>query len=373
MHLFDDASFTYVGRVYWTDGPFRAIRRLAPTCLLLQPMPHYHVHQPSRLGAITFCGAFSSVQPTVSIFGTVHQLTGLASTGVARSLSVSPSVTLANLALNVLDARFQGQPNPLLDVRMRQALALATDRVTLARNVLGATGAQARALAAPSIYFAPARAPGVFRGPSVRGAWDPLARTFIPYGTQSLADARRLLTAAGYGAGLTLDLAAFGSHPWRLATLTELARQWKAIGVQTTIRRLLECFPCDPGLTSGNFEGFLSEIPDGPDPTALDQYLTGPRVSNVSGIADARLQAALSQGRRGIDLASRAPAYRTAQTIMARQAYWIPLYYLPDVVLHDPRLVGPAASAVPGQETWNVSTWHFRYECRAALRLLLAA
>ncbi|MBV1704323.1 MAG: peptide ABC transporter substrate-binding protein, partial [Hyphomicrobiales bacterium] len=111
---------------------------------------------------------------------------------------------------------------PFDDARVRRALSLAVDRGTLARKVWGGAMAPATGFVPPGLGgYAPAQGPWI--GPS------PAAR---------IAEARRLLHAAGYGEGgkpLTVEIRCNASENNR-ATMVQIAADWARVGVGASVR-----------------------------------------------------------------------------------------------------------------------------------------
>jgi peptide/nickel transport system substrate-binding protein len=154
------------------------------------------------------------------------RLKGDARLRVTESAGVRTVYLAPNLAAEVpeppLLASTGGEPlaaNPLRDRRVRQALSLALARDQLAERVM-------EGAADPTFQFMPA------------GAYTFDAALGVP--RQDVAEARRLLAAAGYPNGFRLTLLAPNGSPIpndaRLAQA--IAQQWTRIGVQVAVEAL---------------------------------------------------------------------------------------------------------------------------------------
>jgi len=108
--------------------------------------------------------------------------------------------------------------NPFRDVRVRRALSLAINRQALAERVMEGT-------ATPTGQWLP---PGVFS-----------YAADIPVPRQDVAEARRLLTEAGYPDGFRLTLHTPSDRlPSDGATAQAVAQMWTRIGVPTAIEAM---------------------------------------------------------------------------------------------------------------------------------------
>ncbi|MFT4043042.1 MAG: ABC transporter substrate-binding protein [Gordonia sp. (in: high G+C Gram-positive bacteria)] len=107
--------------------------------------------------------------------------------------------------------------NPALkDVRVRQALNYGIDKTTITKNILGGT-------VSPS------------PGQALSAPWDPVNPTLSAY-PYDPDRARKLLAAAGYGNGLSLELAVpSGTYVSSAQTTAAIVEQLQRIGVHITL------------------------------------------------------------------------------------------------------------------------------------------
>jgi ABC-type transport system substrate-binding protein len=77
---------------------------------------------------------------------------------------------------------------------------------------------------------------------------------------------------------------------------------------------------------------------------------------NDAGIDNRTIDQAFDRGGSSTDPAVRQSSYTTIQREVNRQAYWIPLNYLPDLSTTDDRISNFVNSPGAGPE-WNVYAW----------------
>lgn len=201
-------------------GPYRLDRWVHGEVITLEVNPH---HQPPPLARRVefrfstrsdFVKDASLLHPDLGLFfgyDSVETLEGRPVHGLR--LVASQGFYVVYVSFN-LRSRIPGasRPNPLSDLRVRQALARATDRQSIAKQGLSGFGRPASQLVAPQVFgFDPALA----APPD-----DP-------------AEARRLLARAGY-ADLELPLLSSDRSSHRIETA--LADSWKRAGVHASLR-----------------------------------------------------------------------------------------------------------------------------------------
>ncbi|HWX47361.1 MAG TPA: ABC transporter substrate-binding protein [Roseomonas sp.] len=137
----------------------------------------------------------------------------------SRSLFLSPDFSRSGEEPFITDNDGKPLPkNPLLDLRVRQALSLAINRQALAERVQ-------QGMAEPTGQWMP---PGAF-------GYSP----DVPVPAQDLNAARRLLAEAGYPHGFHLTLHSSGDrYPGDAQTAQAVAQMWTRIGVATSVEAL---------------------------------------------------------------------------------------------------------------------------------------
>jgi peptide/nickel transport system substrate-binding protein len=125
-----------------------------------------------------------------------------------------------------------GAPNPLRDVRVRRALAEATDISAIIRDAIAGSGRPVGPIVAPQVF-----------------GFDPTLKP-IPF---DLAAARASLAEAGQK---PFDLSITVERGLPHTVEEALARQWKALGIRTSLREL-RASEMTAALDHGDFEVYI--------------------------------------------------------------------------------------------------------------------
>jgi peptide/nickel transport system substrate-binding protein len=237
-----------------------------------------------------------------------------------------PGLAVASRAgANLTYVVVQHERPPLGDPRVRRALSLAIDRVTIARTLFDGRAAPAGGLLAPANWASE-------NGPPL--AFDPNM-------------ARALLGAAG----------ALGVHMTLLTSTDRLrgdvarfvAQELGDVGIAT------EVIPLELGtmiarLNAGDFDLGLLTLPEMTEPNVLRHFLHGafvpPAGANRGRVHDAELDALLDEGERGPDADSRRSVYAQVEAREREEMHLLPLLYEDQVVVTSTR----ARSFVPSAE-----------------------
>jgi len=305
-------------------------------------------------------------------------------------MTLAPLTGLEHLELNITGRWVQNLPgrrprylyvNTLGDPRVRQALALAINRLKVFRAAYALSRERAKRLLA-----ATPEQPNRFDGFAASGTWDPIKRRFVHH--PQIQDARLLLKRAGWfvrkdgyryrrGCRITAPrcqlniflIAPKGDYA-RLQEILTLQTMWQRIGVNLTYD---DAHWSDGNLTGSYRENgpcargwedicVLAQLP-GPDPqTDYQLEFTSTHVArlkrnptpadiNYSGIRNPALDHIFATAGAVYDLNQRAALYRQWQLMVMKQAFWIPLFYRPQIAVSRIRLdhFHPTAA---GQE-WN--------------------
>jgi peptide/nickel transport system substrate-binding protein len=349
-------------------------------------MKYYHLH-PGPYAAQMIFAFYSSKESLIAAAGkgetdvttdyTYADLPALNRNKSQYRIYVTPSFVAEHLEYNALDATYDGHPNPVHDVRVRQALALALDKIALIRSALDVSAKTAHAIVAYTPWTVTPSFVQEFGDTSLKGSWDPIARKFLPYSSRTVADARKLLQEAGYGNGFSLDVLTTSGNAIREAEFALIARFWSDIGVHAT----LDAVPAsefgadwDHGgpRNRGAFQVSLWAFGNAPDPDNLHFYFESSFIdrtkqthsainTNYAGIQDPIIDRGMQKGAGTFDPAQRARWYRQVQEELNKKAYWTVLYYRANIVTVDHHVKG--ATGYPGGSffgnTWN--TWAWKY------------
>lgn len=251
------------------DGPFRWVRSVPGQFVELAADRDYFLGAP-RLDRVIFRpAADGNARMNLLLSGEGDALENIlpvanqervrADTNL-RLLAV-PSFSLGYFLYNQRDPADTSRPNPILaDRRVREALTLAIDRQGMARSAFGP-------------------AAQVPIGPASLSLW---VRLTGPAAGQDVAAARRLLDAAGWGAGgsdgirtkdgrrLSLDLIFPNTSMARRQIALQAQAQWQAVGVDAQLEPL--DFPTYiQRRNGGRFDLDLTAVNQDPSPTGLTQ------------------------------------------------------------------------------------------------------
>jgi oligopeptide transport system substrate-binding protein len=215
------------------------------------------------------------------------------------------------------------------DVRVRRALSMAIDRVALARNVLGDAKLAAFSYVSPGVSNYPRPVLADF------AAW-PMERR--------QAEARRLLSEAGYGPAkpLTLRLA-FPANDTNRRIAVVLDAMWRAVGVRAELQAK-EQRALVADIARGDFDSArVLWLAGHSDATAFLERLEGASAGstmNPSRYANPRFDQLLAAASRESDLGRRAQLLRDAESVALADAPVAPIYYFVGRRLVSSRLTG---------------------------------
>ncbi|MEY2880171.1 MAG: hypothetical protein RLZZ15_2551 [Verrucomicrobiota bacterium] len=241
---------------------------------------------------------------------------------------------------------FNSRRPPLDDARVRQALALAVDRPRLVERVLLGGQTPAANFLPPSLVVVPALAAVPSR--DARDSRDPpspgygVARGTPASGGPTVADAQRLLAAAGFPGGKNFprfEITAWSSS--QVATLETIQAMWRQnLGVEISIA-LREAKVHLAALAAGDYDiGFINTLLDVPDAAALLADFTTGAPANYPHWSDPAYDALLGELAAAPDTAARAALERRAEDFLLRAAPVAPLYFNTHNWLQSPRVRG---------------------------------
>jgi peptide/nickel transport system substrate-binding protein len=241
---------------------------------------------------------------------------------VAQSLGATPLAThLAGPDLRVsfivLDAHGYTDPEgPLTKVKVRQALNHAINRPEIASYLVGGS--------AEALYTA--------CHPAQFGCTQDVAR--YPYDPKR---AKELLAEAGYPDGFALQLWAYREKPVSEAVAADLT----AIGVKVDLR-YVKLESLNQARAKHEIPAYIGTWGSGgtADTAAIARIHFDPETDrNLSG--DAEVAKLVLDAEQTMDEAKRAEFYKQALTIIADQAYWVPMFTYSQNYLINPGLDFP--------------------------------
>jgi len=207
---------------------------------------------------------------------------------------------------------FNTQKGPTADVRVRKALSWSIDRKVIAEKVLG-TGEK------PAWHFTP----------DVTAGFKPLP-TFMQQHDQNTlnAQAKALLTSAGYGPGKPLKLKLlYNTSESHQKIAIAVASMWKKnLGVDVTLENQ-EWKTYIDSRNSGNFDVIrASWVGDYNEPSTFLNLLTSGNSSNISRFSNADYDAVIAKASRETNDQARNSDYNRAEQILAEQTPIAPIY-----------------------------------------------
>lgn len=207
---------------------------------------------------------------------------------------------------------FNTEKGPTADVRVRKALSWSIDRRIIAEKVLG-TGEK------PAWHFTP----------DVTAGFTPMKSYLQQHSQQELnAQAKALLTAAGYGPGKPLHLTLlYNTSESHQKIAIAVASMWKKnLGVDVTLQNQ-EWKTYIDSRNSGSFDVIrASWIGDYNEPSTFFSLLTSTHTGNIARFRSADYDAVITKASTETSVAARNTDYNKAEQIIADQAPIAPIY-----------------------------------------------
>jgi peptide/nickel transport system substrate-binding protein len=229
-------------------------------------------------------------------------------------LQLNPSTAVAHLSVNTREA-------PLNNVKVRQALAYATDRNAIVRAVCFG-------YCTPATTFLPMTTP----------YFDKTAKGY----THDLAKAQQLLKEAGVKTPLQLKLLFRSNDAVHQPTAIALKAMWAKAGVN------LELEPLDRAAATTRYRANQFQVyitgwtNDVPDPSQLAAYELGFKESQSyhSGYQTKEMDDLLARGLRETNAEKRREIYTKIQQVALRDSPLIWLYYAPYTIAINKKMKG---------------------------------
>jgi peptide/nickel transport system substrate-binding protein len=223
---------------------------------------------------------------------------------------------------------------PFADPKVRQALLDATDRSAIAKTVLQGTAEPARVLSGPDTW---SYAANVFKA-----GYD-----HVPAPAVNLTQAKQLLGQAGHPKG-KIVLAAQGSSAVHEQIASVLQAAGREIGLDIQIKTIpveqFGGFYADPKLRA-SVDGFLSTwYGNVADPLDTYVFLSPSGESAYNGYRSTAANDAVRSALAASGDAQRADHTVAAQATMTKDAVWLPLEYLSNILYMSDRVTGAPAS-----------------------------
>ncbi len=227
---------------------------------------------------------------------------------------------------------------PLVDVRVRRAIATALDLPTLLAQLLAGRGQVAAGVIPPSLEGA-----------------DP-TRTAVAYDS---AAARALLTAAGYPNGIDVELWCSQSAPFpRLAQSIQAYLAAANIRVKIVQRDAAAMrAAARAGQTDLVLKDWYADYPDAENFLyPLLHTANKGAGGNVSFFSDSAFDALVNASRRETDPARRADLYRKADSLAYAQMGLVPLFFYNELYAVQPWVQGFEVPVIFNGQRWTTVT-----------------
>jgi peptide/nickel transport system substrate-binding protein len=382
--VWQDTSFNFENSSFPTDGPYQVAQFSKDDRIVLHPMKYY--------GTMT-CGAhvqslifaFYATKPSLIAAAAAHQtdattdytladIPELQKHTDAYSLHSDPGFLIEHLTFNV-DKTYNGNPNPLNELKVRQALALAIDKEGMIRSALSMSKKQADGVIAWTPLILTKALVQAYADKTLQGQWDPIAKKYI-FATgsgQALKDAKTLISQTSCAHGCTLDYYTTSGNPVRAAQVAVITNGWGNIGVKVTpnftpATKLFGGWGDGGVLQHGTFQVAMYADVGYPDPQGFFNTLQSPFIdrektvhsnvnANVGGIHDSVLDQAFNKAPRSFDPKVRQKYYNLFQVRLNQQAYWVPLFYRGSIDTADSKIGNFQTNPTNASSEWNSFQW----------------
>ncbi len=386
--IYQNVAYNYETSDYPTNGPYAVTEFVKDDRVTFHPMKYYRdLTCGASLKSLIFAfysdkagliAAAASHDTDVTGGGGGYTLADMASLrqhATAYKINSVAGFAQEHFEFN-LDKTYNGKPNPLASVKVRQALALAFDKLGMTRSALSVSASLAKTIIAWSPWVNTPQLVQPFADRSIHGQWDPIAKAYVSTtgSGKALQDAKKLLSETPYKNGFSLDLVTSAGNPVRAAEAGVIQSNWKRLGVDVSIDfspadRFFSDWATGSELNHGTFQVALFAFSGSPDPDQIkydlqSQYVdrekqdhTSPLNLNFAGIHDGAIDKAMNTGASSVSSAVRKAAYTIVQERINQQAYWVPLYYRPTIITYSSSALGVVNNPTQAGPTWNISHW----------------
>jgi peptide/nickel transport system substrate-binding protein len=382
--LFTDSSFNMEGAAFPTDGPYHVTQFVKDDRIVLKPMKYYtSLTCGARVGTLIFAfysdknaaiAAAAQKNTDVTTDYTWADLTNLQSHAGAYKVHAIPAFEFEHLTFN-MDPTYNGQKNPLHDVRVRLALSLALSKIALIRSALGLGAAKANEIVSWSPFIITPTFKQPFADTKLKGQWDPISKKFrTDTGSAgAIADAKKLLSQAGYSGGFSLDGFTTSGNPVRAAQFAVIQSYWKKINVNfvpnfVPASKLFGGWTSDGTLQHGTFQVAMYADVGSPDPDSLkvvfqSKYIDREKSAHSStnqnepGLKDKIVDQGFDKGAASFDPKVRLKYYTQVQVELNKVAPHDDLYYRPEIATEDGHITNFVTNPTNQGNQWNTFAW----------------
>nr|WP_099142435.1 peptide ABC transporter substrate-binding protein [Xenorhabdus kozodoii] len=309
------------------NGAFTLTGRVVNEKIVLTPNPHYWDHQNTILTKVTFMPINQESHATKRyLAGDLDITESFPKNRYQKLLKTLPGQVFTPDQLGTYYYAFNIQRAPTNDIRVRQALSMTIDRNLIAKKIVG-TGEK------PAWHFTP----------DVTAGFKPEKSRLETLAQQALdAQARELLTAAGYGPENPLKISLLYNkleNNQRIAIA--ISSEWKKkLGVEVKLVNQ-EWKTYVDSRNTGNFDVVrASWTGDYNEPSSFLSLLTSAHSGNIAKFHNADYDALLKAASYETDDATRNRAYNQAEKMIAEHVPIAPIYQYTNGRLIKPWLKG---------------------------------
>ncbi len=386
--IYGNAAYNFENSDYPTNGPYRVTLFVKDDRVTFAPMKYYrNLSCGSNLKTLIFA-FYSDKAALIAAAATGNtDVTGGGGGYTQADMPVlqqhAGNYKLSNVAsfsqehfeFN-LDPTYKGKANPLSNLKVRQALALALDKMGLVRSALATSAATAKSIIAWSPWVNTPQLVQPYADKSIRGQWDPIAKKYTAAtgSGKTLQDAKKLLNQTPYKGGFSLDLYTSAGNSVRVAEAGVVQSNWKQLGVNVSTNfspasKFFSDWATGSELNHGAFQVALFGFTGSPDPdqikyNVVSKYIdrekqdhSSPLNVNYAAIHDTAIDKAMAAGGAAISSKARAQQYAIVQQRINQQAYWIPLYFRPNIATADSKVKNVVNNPTQIGPTWNITAW----------------
>jgi peptide/nickel transport system substrate-binding protein len=379
--LFQDTTYNFEGSDYPTNGPYKVDSYTTNDRIVLSPMKYYNILT-CGAGLSKAIFAFYS-DPTSEIAAastkavdlsqgyTFANLTALKS-HKSYTTEVSPGFQISHIEMN-MDATYNGQPNPLHNTKVREALSLALNKPLAMQSAFSIPKKTAQALEAYNFMISTKTLRAPFVDKKLTGAYDPLTKKYVESGTaKAIADARTLLKQAGYPNCFSIDFVG-GNTSTSVSQLSAISKQFEDLGCKmnqlpTPSAKFFGQYNEGGVLATGKFQmaNFTWQVT--PDPDTLKGFFEKryidraqathtPNNQNFSGVTDPAFERDFTKADQTVNNKLRFKYYDDAQKRFLREAPWICFYYRPVIATFDGKIKPFQMNPTSAGIAWNAAQW----------------
>lgn len=381
-----DKVFTYENSSYVTAGPYQISQFSPSNRVVLTPNKYYHA-MGGRPRVAKYIFAFYSDKNTMIAAAARREtdqtqdytLSDLPVLGKHRSAFTTKYVSALSpehIELNMLDKTVGGHPNPLVNLKVRQAINLAIDRYGIIKSAFGTSNKTAANAAIsydePWVETTSIKQP--FANPKITGAWDPLRKQWLPYSATTVADAKKLLQGTPCASGCTVTLTTTAGNTQRAAEAAVIQSNLAKIGitlsfVPQSVDSLFGTWKDNGALVHGNFEMAMfayvgvSPEPDGWKENMTSKYIQrldpthSPIDSNNAGLRNKSVDRDFEFASHTFNSALRRNYYYQAQIVISKQVPWIVTSIRPVFCTYDSKVKGVTMDGYAIACQWNGYGW----------------